>query len=577
MSGAKARLSKLASQLLPFAPSPIKSSTSDAAHRVNYHTLSPTIFLSRAATIEPDAEAIYHVTANQKVLRRSYREFADRARGFAYYLKKHGFNRVGILCPNTPAFLESIFGIAAAGGVNVAVNYRLKAEDISYIFDHAEVDAIILDAELAPLLDSFRRSHPGVTIIVDTDTDATQGQLSGPFDEAIREGLQYDRQKGTKGWDGLEFQTTDDDGLIALAYTSGTTARPKGVEYTHRGAYLAALANVIESGLNSNRGRCRYLWTLPMFHCMGWTFPWAVTAVRGTHYCLRKIEYSEIWRLLKDERVTHYNAAPTVNTLLCNAKEAAVLPEPVRVTVAASPPTPHLFEQMTRLNLMPVHVYGLTETYGPITKGYQLPAWDHLANKDKYKMMARQGHGFVTSLPARVIKTGMPEGTVVEVSKDGKEMGEIVFRGNICAKGYYKDAEATRKLFAGGVQHSGDLAVWHPDGAIQIMDRAKDIIISGGENISSVSLESKLSTHPDILEAAVVAVPDSHWGERPKAFITVKSGAIVTGVEIIDWAKHQSDISKFMVPREVEVVEELPKTSTGKVQKKVLRDRARKG
>jgi acyl-CoA synthetase (AMP-forming)/AMP-acid ligase II len=212
---------------------------------------------------------------------------------------------------------------------------------------------------------------------------------------------------------------------------------------------------------------------------VGWTFPWAVTAVRGTHYCLRKIDYPEIWRLLKQEHVTHFNAAPTVNTLLCNADEAERLPNPVQVTVAASPPTPHLFEQMTNLNLHPVHTYGMTETYGPITKGYIMPSWDQLPLKEKYQKMARQGHGFVTSLPVRVVKTDVPEGTVVDVSRDGQEIGEIVFVGNICARGYYKDPEATRKLFAGGVLHSGDLAVWHSDGAIQILDRAKDIIISG--------------------------------------------------------------------------------------------------
>ena len=364
-------------------------------------------------------------------------------------------------------------------GLYTGVNYRLKSDDISYIFDHAEAETIVVDVEYLGLLNSFRRKHPNVQIIIDDDTDATEGELCGQFDKAVLEGLEYDSQTGKRGWHGLEVQAENEQAVIALAYTSGTTAKPKGVEFTHRGSYLAALGNVIESGLNYNTGRCRYLWTLPMFHAMGWTFPWAVTAVRGTHYCLRKIDYPEIWRLLKDERVTHYNAAPTVNTLLCTAKEAERLPEPVRVTVAASPPTPHLFEQMTNLNLHPVHTYGLTETYGPITKGYLLPAWDSLPGKERYQKMARQGHGFITSLAIRVIKTDVPEGTVVDVSMDGKEIGEIVCVGNICAKGYYKDAEATRKLFAGGVLHTGDLAVWHPDGAAQILDRAKDIIISG--------------------------------------------------------------------------------------------------
>ncbi|KAI9774402.1 MAG: Acyl-CoA synthetase member 3, mitochondrial [Geoglossum simile] len=564
MSGPQSRLSKLAAHLTPFPPT---APGPEYNHHHNFHSLSPTIFLPRAAAIEPDAEAIYHITANKKTLRRSYQEFADRSRGLAYYLKKYKYKNVGILCPNTPGFLESIFGIAAAGARNTSVNYRLNGDDISYIFSHSDVDVIIADDELVPLLDIYKRANPSVPIIVDTDTDALEGQ----FNEAVLEGLKLDQENGGKGWDGLETQVADEEGVIALAYTSGTTARPKGVEYTHRGVYLAALANVVESGLNPPTGRCRYLWTLPMFHAAGWTFPWAITAVRGTHYCLRKIDYPEIWRLLKEEHLTHFNAAPTVNTLLCAAKEAEPLPNPVWVTVAASPPTAFLFEQMTSLNLHPVHVYGLTETYGPITKGYLIPSWDTLPVKEKFQKMARQGHGFLTSLPARVIKTDVPEGTIIDVERDGKEIGEIILAGNICARGYYKDPEATRRLFAGGALHTGDLAVWHPDGAVQILDRAKDIIISGGENISSVALESMLATHPSILEAGVVAVADSHWGERPKAFITVKSATQLKGKDVITWARNQSNISRFMVPREVEIVDELPKTSTGKIKKNVLR------
>ncbi|ROT38806.1 2-succinylbenzoate-CoA ligase [Sodiomyces alkalinus F11] len=574
MSGPPSRIRNLLGHFLSSSSPPAES---EFKHDHNIHQLSPTFFLERAAAIEPDAEAIYHITANGKTLRRSYRDFADRARGLAYYLLKHRLVRVGILATNTPAFLESIFGIAAAGGVNVAVNYRLKPDDITYIFDFAEVDSIVVDAEFVHLLDDFKKAHPDVHLIVDTDTDATEGQLSGPFDEAILEGLQHDRDQGGRGWAGLHSQCADENGIIAIPFTSGTTSRPKGVVYTHRGAYLAALANIVESGLNYHSGRCKYLWTLPMFHAMGWTFPWSITAVRGTHVCLRKIDYPVIWKLLKEEGITHFNAAPTVNTLLCSSKEAERLDHPVRVTVAASPPTAHLFEEMTKLNLHPVHVYGLTETYGPITKSYHMPSWDTLPAAERYAKMARQGHGFLTSLPIRIIKTDQPEGVLVDVARDGKEIGEIVFFGNICAQGYYKDPEATRKLFAGGALHSGDLAVWHPDGSIQILDRAKDIIISGGENISSVALESMLVKHPDLLEAAVVAVPDSHWGERPKAYVTVKEGRTLTPEELISWAKHQSTISKFMVPREVEVLPELPKTSTGKLKKTVLREWARHG
>jgi acyl-CoA synthetase (AMP-forming)/AMP-acid ligase II len=343
------------------------------------------------------------------------------------------------------------------------------------------VEAIIVDKEYVPLLNFFRESHPKVSIIVDDDSDGD----SGAFAEMVREGQNLDQHQGGHGWRGLQTEVPDERGLMALSYTSGTTARPKGVEYTHRGAYLAAIGNVIESGLGYHSGRCRYLWTLPQFHACGWTFPWAVTAVRGTHYCLRKIDYPVIWRLLKEEGITHFNAAPTVNTLLCADKQAEYLPQPVRVTVAASPPTAFLFEQMMKLNLQPVHVYGMTETYGPITKGYHMPEWEEIPVGEKYQRMARQGHGFITSLPVRVIKTDLPEGIIDNVAKDGKEIGEIVFLGNICARGYYKNPEATRKLFDGGVLHSGDLAVWHPDGSVQILDRAKDIIISGEYNLFS--------------------------------------------------------------------------------------------
>lgn len=331
---------------------------------------------------------------------------------------------------------------------------------------------------------------------------------------------------------------------------------------------------------------------------VGWTFPWAVTAVRGTHFCLRRIDYPAIWHLLKTQPITHFNAAPTVNTLLCADAAAAPLERPVRVTVAASPPTAHLFETMTRLNLHPVHVYGLTETYGPITKGYRMPAWDALPDADKYAKMARQGHGSLASLPARVVRTGdgVPEDRIEDVRRDGKEVGDVVFLGNLCARGYYKDPAATRKLFAGGVLHSGDLAVWHPDGAIQIIDRGKDIIISGrsllsfpslpqtlippgGENISSLSLESALIRHPAVLECAVVAVKDDKWGERPYAFATVRrdDAGRTTGDALVAWAKTSDQISRFMVPRAVEVVAELPKTSTGKVRKNVLREWASGG
>lgn len=561
MSGPPSRIRSILSHLT----GPSNSNTTPP----HVHHLSPTFFLPRTAEIEPDATAIFHITRNGATIRRSYAEFADRARGLAYYFKNKGYKRIGILAPNTPAFLEAIYGIVAAGAVMVPANYRLKEDDINYIFEFAEVDCIIVDEEFASLLDSLKVKRPDIPLLVDLDTDIKEGPQSGPFDKAVLEGLEYDVANGSAGWSGLHAHATNEDDTLAIPFTSGTTSRPKGVMFNHRGAYLATFANIVESGLTA--GRCKYLWTLPMFHAIGWTYPWAVVAVRGVNVCLRKIDYPLIWKLLKEEGITHYAAAPTVNTLLVAAKEAVKLPHPVQVTVAASPPSSYLFEQMHKLNLNPVHVYGMTETYGPITKSYPMPAWDSLNPPEKFAKMARQGHGFITSLPIRIIKPDEPEGVLIDVARDGKEVGEIVFTGNICAKGYYKDEEATRKLFAGGVLHSGDIAVWHPDGSAQIFDRAKDIIISGGENISSVALESMLVEHDDILEAGVIAVTDEHWGERPKAFVTIKEGRSVTGADIIAWAKKSSRISKFMVPREVDIVKELPKTSTGKIEKKKLR------
>ncbi|KAL2887223.1 Acetate/butyrate--CoA ligase AAE7, peroxisomal [Ceratocystis lukuohia] len=553
------------------------SGTDDFEHKHNLHTLSPTFFLPRAAAIEPDAEAIVHLTRDNKVLRRSYQVFADRACGLAHFLLKHNLKRVGVLAPNTPAFLECIYGVVAAGGVVVPVNYRLKEDDIAYIFDFAEVDAIVVDDEYKDLLGAYIKAHPKTRIVVDLDTATAEAGQCGPYGEAVLEGMEFDAKNSNEGWAGLEAQCKDEEDMIALPFTSGTTSRPKGVMLSHRGAYLAAMGGIVDNGLNVQDRRCKYLWILPMFHAMGWTFPWSVTAVRGTHYGLRKIDYPLIWKILKEEGITHFCAAPTVNTLLCNSPEAERLPRPIRVVVAASPPTAHLFQLMTSLNLLPRHAYGMTETYGPLTCCYELPSWDELPEKERFARMARQGHGFVTSLPIRVVKTDQPEGVLIDVAKNGEEIGEIVFFGNICAKGYYKDPAATRKLFAGGGLHSGDLAVWHPDGSAQVLDRSKDIIISGGENISSVALESMLVEHPSILEAGVVAVPDEHWGERPKAYITLKQGRHVDETEFLEWARNHNGISKFMVPREVEIVPELPKTSTGKIRKNVLREWAKTG
>ncbi|KAF8470571.1 hypothetical protein BDZ91DRAFT_693523 [Kalaharituber pfeilii] len=574
IENAKTRLKAVASHLAA-------ASAQKRLRPVNRHELSPTYFLPRAAELEPNAEAIIHTTSNGLTIRRKYAEFAERAAGLGWFLKKHGLKKVGLLMPNTSAYLEGVFGIGGAGCVQVGINYRLKKDDIHYIFNHAGVNCVLVDKEYAYLLEGF---NPMVRIIVDLD----EGEGRGQFEEAIKEGWEYDRKlNGGSGkrWDGLELEPENEDDLIALAYTSGTTARPKGVEYTHRGVYLACMANVIESGLNVQtvltKERARYLAILPFFHATGWTVYWSIVAVRGTHYCLRKVDYDQIWYLLKNEGITHFNAAPTVNTLLVNHPKAERLQREVRVTVAASPPTAKLFESMIGLNLMPVHVYGMTETYGPITKGYFLPEWHNMKPEEMYMKMARQGHGFITSRKVRVVKPQEGESIsaeVVDVERNGKEIGEIVFSGNICSRGYYNDPTATSKLFSGRVLHSGDLAVHHPDGSIQILDRQKDIIISGGENISSVALESMLAVHPAILEVGIIGVPDEKFGERPRAYVTLKKDmeGMVSGEDVVRWAKSkESRITGFMVPREVLVVKELPKTSTGKVQKNVLREWAK--
>ncbi|KAF8418824.1 hypothetical protein EV426DRAFT_678734 [Tirmania nivea] len=562
---AKSRLSTIASHIAPSpAPSP----------PVSRHELSPTYFLPRAASIEPSAEAIVHTTSTGHLIRRTYRDFSSRAAGLAWWLKKHGYKRVGILAPNTPAYLEGVFGIGGAGAVQVGINYRLTPDDISYIFTHAEVDCIIADKEFAHLLDGF---NPSVRRVVDDDDAVGKGE----FERCIVEGWEWDKQvNGGEGvgWDGLQLEPENEEELFALAYTSGTTAKPKGVEYTHRGVYLASLGNVIESNLNVQsvltRERAKYLSILPFFHATGWTVYWSVISVRGTHYTLRKISYPHIWHLLRTEGITHFAAAPTVNTLLCADPHATRLPHPVRVTVAASPPSAKLFEDMIALNLHPVHVYGMTETYGPITKGYFLPEWHALAKAEMYRKMARQGHGFITSRGVRVVKASSSPPALVDVARDGAEVGEVAFSGNICAPRYHKDPRATQQLFSGGALRSGDLAVRHPDGSIQILDRAKDIIISGGENISSVALEGMLAAHPAVLEAAVIAVPDAVFGERPRAYVTLKPGHSATGPALAAWARSggAGDISGFMAPREVLVVRDLPKTSTGKVRKNVLRE-----
>jgi fatty-acyl-CoA synthase len=504
--------------------------------------LTPVSFLRRSAYIFPDKPAVVHGDR-----RYTYREFEERVDRLASRLRDSGLQkgeRVAFLCPNSPPMLEASFAVPAAGLVLVAVNTRLSKDEVRYILEHSKSKMVFVDAELEELV-----AGSDVETVRVHDT----GKEGDPYEDYIAQGSP----------EPVESVLEDEEEAISVNYTSGTTGRPKGVIYTHRGAYLSALGNVIEAGMGYDT---RYLWTLPMFHANGWTFPWAVTAVAGTHVCLRRVEPDRIWGLFGSEGITHYCAAPTVQIGLVNSEEAQKLETPTRAMIAGAPPSPTLLEGLRELNIRPLHIYGLTETYGPITTNAPLAEWEDLDPQEHARLLARQGQGYVTADLVRVVDEDMND-----VERDGETMGEIVMHGNMVMKGYLDNEEATEEAFSGGWYHSGDVAVWHPDGRVEIRDRKKDIIISGGENISTIEVEQAVAGHEAVLEAAVVAIPDDKWGERPKAFVTLKKGREATEEEIIDFVKGR--IARYKAPAAVEFVEELPKTSTGKIQKFVLRDR----
>jgi fatty-acyl-CoA synthase len=492
----------------------------------------------------PDKIAVVHGER-----RYSYRTFEDRVIRFSNHLITLGLkknDRIAFLCPNTPALLEAHYAVPMAGGILVAINTRINCEEIRYILEHSEARFLFVDGELYSLMESL--DPAGLKIIVVDDT----GKPDDPYEKFIAEGSP----------EVFECLPENEEESIALNYTSGTTGRPKGVIYTHRGAYLNALGEVIETGLNAES---KYLWTLPMFHCNGWCFTWAVTAVAGTHVCLRKTDSALIWDLIHKEGVTHFNGAPTLQVMLVNDPAAKPLDHTVTVTIAGAPPSPTLLEKIKSLNFRPVHVYGLTETYGPITVCGWHSEWDLLTPEEQSGKRARQGQAYVTAELVRVVDENMND-----VPKDAKTIGEVVMHGNNVMKEYFRLPEETERAFEGGWFHSGDLAVWHSNGYIELRDRLKDIIISGGENISTIEVEQAIVKHPAILECAVIAIPDEKWGERPKAFVTLKRGAYATEKEIIEFCR--TKIAHFKCPAAVEF-SELPKTSTGKIQKYVLRAR----
>ncbi len=510
--------------------------------------LSPLSFLERSASLFPDKIAVVHGDRQF-----AYRQFAWRVNRLASQLRANGLHkhdRVAFLCPNTPALLEAHFAVPAAGGILVAVNTRLNSPEIDYILKHSGAKFLFVDAELAPLVGPLNLEGMQVVRIDDS------GSPEDPYEAFLAAGSP----------DPVENWLEDEEETISINYTSGTTGNPKGVMYTYRGAYLNALAEVIETGLTSNSV---YLWTLPMFHCNGWCFTWAVTAVGGTHVCLRKVEPGLIWELFESEGVTHYNGAPTVQIFLVNHPQAHRLDRQVTVTVAGAPPSPTLLGQLKELNIRPIHVYGLTETYGPYTVCAWHSEWDRLPHAEQARLLARQGQANVVSDRVRVV-----DGAMGDVPRDAETLGEVVMHGNNVMKGYYQDQQATAKAFAGGWFHSGDIGVWHPDGYIELRDRAKDVIISGGENISTIEVEQTVAQHPAVMECAVVAVPDEKWGERPKAFVTLKPEQTATEQEIITFCRQR--LAHFKCPVAVEFGP-LPKTSTGKIQKYVLREKEWRG
>ena len=511
--------------------------------KVSRSELNPVEFLHRAASIYPDRTAVVHGER-----RYSYRQLAERSWRLANALRSAGMgkgDRVATLLVNSPAMLEAHFGVPAAGGILVAVNHRLASAEVGHILAHSGARYLLLNTALEAL--SGPLDLAGVTVIRCADTGAPED----PYEQFLA------GAPATRPASWLEHE----EETISINYTSGTTGQPKGVQYTYRGAYLNALGEVIHAGMSPDSV---YLWTLPMYHCNGWCFPWAVTAVAARHVTLPAVDPQLVWDLIDSEGVTHFNGAPTVQLMILNHPRAHRLERPVTVMVAAAPPSPTLLARMSELNFKVVHVYGLTETYGPITVSPEQEGWDELGVAERARHLARQGQGYVSADLVRVVDEQMRD-----IPRDGQTMGEVVMRGNNVMSGYFRDQGATTTAFAGGWFHSGDLAVWHPDGNIELRDRGKDIIISGGENISSIEVEQTIAGHPAVLECAVIGIPHPHWGERPKAFVTLNDGAAATPEEIMAFCRER--LAHYKCPDAVEFGP-LPKTSTGKVQKFVLRD-----
>jgi len=529
--------------------------------RANFAALTPLSFLDRAADIYPGKVAVIH--GRQRI---TYARFRERARWLASALRRRGIgpgDTVAVMAPNVPALLEAHYGVPLAGAVLNALNFRLDAASIAFILDHGEAKALIVDGEFADTVQAALVQAKGKPLVVDID------DAEGPPEARRRIGSLTYEELLAEGDPADELPLPADEWqAICLLYTSGTTGNPKGVVYHHRGAYLNAFGNALAFGLSD---RTVYLWTLPMFHCSGWTYTWAVTAAGATHVCLRRVDPALIFPLIAEHRVTHMCGAPVVLNALAHAPDSVKVTFSHRVEVAtggAAPPTP-VIAAMERMGFRVTHLYGLTESFGPSMVCVMQPEWDALPLPERAALMARQG---VRTPTLQELVVADPD-TLAPVPADGRTIGEILLRGNTVMKGYLRNPAATAEAFRGGWFHTGDLAVVHADGYVEVKDRSKDIIISGGENISSLEVEEALYRHPAVMEAAVVARPDEKWGESPCAFVTLKPGAAEPPAEeIVGWCRQH--LAGFKVPRTV-LFGPLPKTATGKIQKFVLRDRAR--
>jgi len=517
--------------------------------------LTPLAFLGRAAEVFADREAVVYGER-----RMTYTQLSQEVTRVAHGLQACGVgagDRVAYLLPNIPEMLVAHFAVPLAGGVLVPINTRLAPPEIQYILAHCGAKVLVVDAALHDRVASVLADLPDLRQVV-TVLDPVSG--AEPLPQVP--GIDYAELCALGNDDPLPWTVADERSTISINYTSGTTGRPKGVMYHHRGAYLNSLGEIIHS---RHMSRTRYLWTLPMFHCNGWCTTWAVTAIGGTHVCLRAVDADVIWDLLDKEGITHLNGSPTVLVSIASSPRVHTLDHEVVVTTAGAAPSPTVISTMGGIGATVVHVYGLTETYGPYTVCEVQDGWDGLDNRVRSKLLARQGVGMVVTDGVRVVDEQM-----CDVPRDGMTLGEVVMRGNNVMKGYFADPEGTAEAFRGGWFHSGDLGVWHPDGYLELRDRAKDIIVSGGENISTIEVESAIDSFPGVLEVAVVSHPDAKWGERPKAFVVPKAGAILTAEQII--AHVRTQIAHYKAPDRVEIVESLPKTATGKIRKVELRD-----